>query len=64
MALLISSKCVPVAVIVTVSDTMCLLISFKESNPPQNRQPNVLMSRGQLLVDNVCGGVDLLEPFS
>ena len=27
----------------SLTDTKCLLISFGKSNPPQNRQPNILV---------------------
>ena len=32
---------------VRLSDTMYLLIGFRKSTPPQNRQPNTLISDGK-----------------
>ena len=42
---------------VTLSDRMYLLISFRKSTPPQNRQLNILISSYTEQVDGFGGGL-------
>ena len=41
------------------SDTMYLSISLRESTLPHNRQPNILISKGQQYVDDFVGGLNV-----
>ena len=38
-----------------LSDTMCLLIGFEKSTPPQNRQLNIPISNNKQLIDDFVG---------
>ena len=45
----------------TLSDTMCLSISFRKSTFPQNRQLNMLISSQKNVGRRFCGGVESLK---
>ena len=45
------------ALIPLSSDTMYLLISFRKSNPPQNRRFNILISNSKHEVDDFVGAL-------
>ena len=47
--------------LVLLSHRMYLLISFRKSNPPQNRQLDILISDSKQQVVDFCGGVDFLK---
>ena len=46
---------VAVPTVAGLSDTMYLLISFRKSTSPQNRQLNILISTSKQLVDDFVG---------